>query len=166
MGKVFESFGADTRVYVISILGIQNSGKSTLLNTLFGSEFTVKDGRCTKGANWKLLRVNQQYIPYIEYILIIDTEGLMALEANTRKYDRQLTLFAMAVSHMILFNNNEELEAGVRDYLGCCIDSLASFEGPTLPRPALFLIINQLIDTNKEMSNQIEYIRRASGSRS
>lgn len=38
------------RVFVISILGLQSSGKSTLLNTMFGLHFSVSAGRCTRGA--------------------------------------------------------------------------------------------------------------------
>ena len=34
---------------VISILEAQNSGKSTLLNYLFGCRFLTSSGRCTKG---------------------------------------------------------------------------------------------------------------------
>ncbi|CAG8772298.1 1929_t:CDS:1, partial [Cetraspora pellucida] len=37
------------KIFVISILGLQSSGKSTLLNTLFASKFAVSTGRCTKG---------------------------------------------------------------------------------------------------------------------
>lgn len=37
------------KFFVISIIGPQNSGKSTLLNFLFGSLFEVREGRCTRG---------------------------------------------------------------------------------------------------------------------
>ena len=37
------------RFFVISIIGPQNSGKSTLLNYMFGTLFDVRDGRCTRG---------------------------------------------------------------------------------------------------------------------
>lgn len=43
---------------VITVLGPQSSGKSTLLNYLFGSKFNVSVGRCTKGLNAVLLRTN------------------------------------------------------------------------------------------------------------
>ncbi|CAF3017611.1 unnamed protein product [Rotaria socialis] len=38
-----------SKVFVISIIGPQNSGKSTLLNYMFGTLFDVRDGRCTRG---------------------------------------------------------------------------------------------------------------------
>ncbi len=36
-------------VMVIGIVGRQSSGKSTLLNTVFGCDFMSSTGRCTKG---------------------------------------------------------------------------------------------------------------------
>lgn len=46
--KVFELFPGK-KFFVISVIGPQNSGKSTLLNFLFGTLFEARDGRCTKG---------------------------------------------------------------------------------------------------------------------
>ena len=48
LSKVFQLF-PDKRFFVISIIGPQNSGKSTLFNFLFGSSFEAHDGRCTQG---------------------------------------------------------------------------------------------------------------------
>ena len=46
--KVFGLF-PNKKIFVISIIGPKNSGKSTLLNFLFGTLFEAHDGRCTKG---------------------------------------------------------------------------------------------------------------------
>ena len=43
------------KLFVLSILGVQSSGKSTLLNTMFGLQFNVSAGRCTRGAFVRLL---------------------------------------------------------------------------------------------------------------
>ena len=40
----------NAKIFVISALGIQSSGKATLVNTMFGLEFRVSAGRCTRGA--------------------------------------------------------------------------------------------------------------------
>jgi hypothetical protein len=37
------------KIFVMSIIGPQNSGKSTLFNFLFGTLFEVREGRCTRG---------------------------------------------------------------------------------------------------------------------
>lgn len=36
-------------VIVIGIVGLQSSGKSTILNSVFGCDFMSSVGRCTKG---------------------------------------------------------------------------------------------------------------------
>ncbi len=46
--KVFQLFH-NKKIFVISIVGPQNSGRSTLFNFLFGTLFEVREGRCTKG---------------------------------------------------------------------------------------------------------------------
>ena len=37
------------KALVVSVFGPQSSGKSTLLNYLFGTQFLSSTGRCTKG---------------------------------------------------------------------------------------------------------------------
>jgi ABC-type lipoprotein export system ATPase subunit len=39
----------DEKVLVLSVIGPQSSGKSTLLNFLFGCDFLTSTGRCTRG---------------------------------------------------------------------------------------------------------------------
>ena len=48
----------ENELIVITILGPQSSGKSTLLNFLMGAKFHVSAGRCTKGLNAMLLRTD------------------------------------------------------------------------------------------------------------
>lgn len=47
--------GRSIRVFVISILGVQKAGKSSLLNVMFGSRFRTSIERCTRGLNMQLL---------------------------------------------------------------------------------------------------------------
>uniref|UniRef100_A0A8C1PPP2 VLIG-type G domain-containing protein n=1 Tax=Cyprinus carpio TaxID=7962 RepID=A0A8C1PPP2_CYPCA len=50
----------DQRVFVLSVLGLQSSGKSTMLNAMFGLQFAVSAGRCTRGAFMQLIRVSDE----------------------------------------------------------------------------------------------------------
>ncbi|CAF4546021.1 unnamed protein product, partial [Didymodactylos carnosus] len=91
--KILSKF-VSKRIPVISIIGPQNSGKSTLLNYMFGTLFDVREGRCTRGIYGslvKLIKSNQNSnntlgrtlsaeIPDIDYIMLIDTEGLLSIE--------------------------------------------------------------------------------------
>ena len=68
----------DKRLLVLSVLGIQSSGKSTLLNTMFGLQFAVSAGRCTRGAYMQLVPVEESADLPFDYIVVIDSEGLRA----------------------------------------------------------------------------------------
>ena len=62
-----------------------NSGKSLLLNFLFGTLFSVSDGRTTRGVYGTLIKSK---IPEFDYFLILDTEGLVSIEKDDSYYDR------------------------------------------------------------------------------
>ncbi|TRY60676.1 hypothetical protein DNTS_029372 [Danionella cerebrum] len=74
------------RVFVLSVLGVQSSGKSTMLNAMFGLQFAVSAGRCTRGAFMQLVKVSEELKEKeqlkFDYILVVDTEGLHALELS------------------------------------------------------------------------------------
>ena len=73
LDKVKEMLG-DKRLFILSVLGIQSTGKSTLLNTMFALQFAVSAGKCTRGAFIQLLPLNEQLRADIkcDYLLIVD----------------------------------------------------------------------------------------------
>ncbi|XP_069055058.1 interferon-induced very large GTPase 1-like [Lepisosteus oculatus] len=83
LDKLIHKVG-DKQIFVLSILGVQSSGKSTLLNTMFGLHFPVSAGRCTRGAFMQLVTVDQKIRDELQYdfVLIVDTEGLRSPEIN------------------------------------------------------------------------------------
>ena len=91
---------------IVTIIGPQSSGKSTLLNLLFGSKFHVSAGRCTKGLNAMLIRLND---PQFREILLLDSEGLFSIERDDTKFDRSMTIFCLTVSNLLLINIKGEL---------------------------------------------------------
>ncbi|XP_027766745.1 interferon-induced very large GTPase 1-like, partial [Empidonax traillii] len=63
VGAIFDSLIerlGDKRVFVLSVLGLQSTGKSTLLSALFGLQFNVSAGRCTQGVFMQLLPLDEQ----------------------------------------------------------------------------------------------------------
>ena len=58
---------------VVTILGPQSSGKSTLLNFLFGCDFATSEGRCTRGVYGTFFRVKDSKIANFDGIFVIDT---------------------------------------------------------------------------------------------
>ncbi|XP_071956973.1 interferon-induced very large GTPase 1-like [Antedon mediterranea] len=62
LNAVFNCLKAKIRnkkLFVLSVVGVQGSGKSTMLNTMFGLKFAVDAGRCTKGAFAQLVPLDE-----------------------------------------------------------------------------------------------------------
>ncbi|XP_071124126.1 interferon-induced very large GTPase 1-like [Mytilus edulis] len=106
------------KLLALSVLGIQSSGKSTLLNTMFGFQFAVSAGRCTRGVYAQLMPVENTAFPF-DYILVIDTEGLRALElADLKKsHDNELATFVVGLGDMTIVNIKGENTSEVKDVL-------------------------------------------------
>ncbi|XP_071810649.1 interferon-induced very large GTPase 1-like [Apostichopus japonicus] len=107
--KVVASRLKNALVCAIAVLGIQSSGKSTLLNSMFGVRFAVSAGRCTRGVFIQLLKVHEDLREETncDYIIIIDTEGLKAPERSLRDdfmHDNELATFALCLADVTIIN--------------------------------------------------------------
>ncbi|KAG1966948.1 interferon-induced very large GTPase 1-like [Pimephales promelas] len=112
----------DQRVFVLSVLGIQSSGKSTMLNAMFGLQFAVSAGRCTRGAFMQLVKVSDEMKTQMnfDYILVVDTEGLRALELAGRSiqhHDNELATFVVGLANLTLINIFGENPSEMQDIL-------------------------------------------------
>ena len=107
------------RLFVLSVLGIQSSGKSTLLNTMFGLQFTVSAGRCTRGAYMQLIPVDDHAKLRFDYIVVLDTEGLRAPELGQLKYehDNELATLVIGLGDVTMVNIKGENTAEIKDIL-------------------------------------------------
>ncbi|XP_053390565.1 interferon-induced very large GTPase 1-like [Mercenaria mercenaria] len=120
IGKVFEKVSeimGSPKVLTMSILGIQSSGKSTLLNTMFGSQFPTSVGRCTKGIQMKLLPLRIDNL--FQYILVLDTEGLRAPDDSDEKcnFDNQMATIITGLGDITVMNVMGENAMAIRDIL-------------------------------------------------
>ncbi|CAF3963734.1 unnamed protein product [Rotaria sordida] len=171
LAKILSKF-ASKRILVISIIGPQNSGKSTLLNYMFGTLFDVREGRCTRGIYGSLVKLNKSNqncnnSPYrafgaeisnIDYIMLIDTEGLLSIEKNDSEYDRRLVLFCLAVSHLVIINMMGDVNETLKDMLTLCADSLKQIGVNKVNQPIVHFVLNQKADPN--LKNHTEAIER------
>ncbi|XP_054916121.1 interferon-induced very large GTPase 1-like [Poeciliopsis prolifica] len=111
----------DLKVFVLSVLGLQSSGKSTMLNAMFGLQFAVSAGRCTKGAFMQLVKISEEIKKdfNFDYLLAVDAEGLRALEleSTTLQHDNELATFVVGVGNMTLINIFGETPAEMQDIL-------------------------------------------------
>ena len=129
MKAVFEAIKNQTkcRVCLLSVLGIQSSGKSTLLNSMFGLQFAVSAGRCTRGVYAQLIPVNKdQSSLQFDYVMVIDTEGLRAPELADEKFhhDNELATFVIGLGDYIIINVKGENIADMENVLQIVIHSL------------------------------------------
>ncbi|XP_030051402.1 interferon-induced very large GTPase 1-like [Microcaecilia unicolor] len=145
----------DKKVFVLSVLGIQSTGKSTLLNAMFGLQFAVSAGRCTRGAFMQLVKVEEKLCQEMnfDFLLVIDTEGLRALElANkaTLNHDNELATFVIGIGNMTLINIFGENPSEMQDILQIAVQAFLRMKQVNLSPSCLFVHQNVGEITAKE----------------
>ncbi|XP_051988820.1 interferon-induced very large GTPase 1-like [Xyrauchen texanus] len=134
----------DHSVFVLSVLGVQSSGKSTMLNAMFGLQFAVSAGRCTRGAFMQLVRVSEQMKAQLkfDYILVVDTEGLRAPELagrSTRLHDNELATFVVGLGHLTLINIFGENPSEMQDTLQIVVQAFLRMKKVRLNPSCMFV---------------------------
>ncbi|XP_073704673.1 interferon-induced very large GTPase 1-like [Garra rufa] len=145
----------DISVYVLSVLGIQSSGKSTMLNAMFGLQFAVSAGRCTRGAFMQLVRVSEEMKAKLkfDYILVLDSEGLRGLELagkSTRNHDNEMATFVVGLGNMTLINILGENTAEMQDILQIVVQAFLRMKKIRLSPSCMFVHQNISDVTAKE----------------
>ena len=98
-------YGTSSSLFKVSVLGAQSSGKSTLLNTIFGLNFPVSSGRCTRGAYMQLVKVDTSIKEMLgcNYLAVIDSEGLMSRsKSDDCDFDNEISTFIIGLSDLTL----------------------------------------------------------------
>ena len=140
---------------VLSIIGPQSSGKSTLLNYVFGCKFLTSSGRCTRGVYGSILELNKP-INKSKFLLVLDTEGIDAAErqnissSSSIHFDRTLILFCLSVSNIVIINLPGELNNEMQEILKICAFSLNHLKVHTANMPKIIFVLNQIADPNLE----------------
>ncbi|MDP2434861.1 MAG: hypothetical protein Q8P67_03890 [archaeon] len=87
---------------VVAILGPQSSGKSTLLNLLFGTTFAVLDATTRRGQTTKGVWCSKALEAPV---LVLDVEGTDGRErADDMNFERKSSLFSLALAPVLLIN--------------------------------------------------------------
>ncbi|XP_034004706.1 interferon-induced very large GTPase 1-like isoform X2 [Trematomus bernacchii] len=111
------------KILVVTVLGVQSTGKSTLLNTMFGVQFAVSSGRCTRGAFMLLIKINEDVRKDLncDFMVIIDTEGLKSPELaqldNSHEHDNELATLVVGLSDITIINIAMENSTEMKDIL-------------------------------------------------
>ncbi|KAM9400459.1 interferon-induced very large GTPase 1-like isoform 3-T3 [Salvelinus alpinus] len=111
------------KILVVTVLGVQSTGKSTLLNTMFGVQFAVSSGRCTRGAFLLLIKVKEDFKKELncDFVVIIDTEGLKSPELaqldDSFEHDNELATLVVGLSDVTIINIAMENSTEMKDIL-------------------------------------------------
>ncbi|XP_067109564.1 interferon-induced very large GTPase 1-like [Osmerus mordax] len=143
LDQVIKKLG-DQRVFVLSVLGIQSTGKSTMLNAMFGLQFAVSAGRCTRGAFMQLMKVadDKRAELKIDFVVVIDTEGLRALELAGRAtlhHDNELATFVIGLGNMTLINIFGENPAEMQDIIQIAVQAFMRMKKVNLSPSCVFV---------------------------
>lgn len=98
----------NSKLKVITIIGAENSGKSTLLNTMFGVRFAISKATWTRGAYISVINVSEDTREELgcDCIMIIDTEGLKPLqmveEDHSHECDKEVASLCVALSDVTI----------------------------------------------------------------
>ncbi|KAI6660024.1 Interferon-induced very large GTPase 1-like isoform X3 [Oopsacas minuta] len=121
--------GENNRIFVVSIIGIQSSGKSTLLNTMFGLHFPVSSGRCTRGVFMQFIAIDPALTSKLgyNYLVVLDTEGLRAPELSGEisfSHDNELATFVVGLCDLTIINLFGEDQSQFQDILQIAVLAL------------------------------------------
>ncbi|XP_005533088.1 PREDICTED: interferon-induced very large GTPase 1-like [Pseudopodoces humilis] len=160
VGAIFDSLMGrlgDKRVFVLSVLGIQSTGKSTLLNAMFGLQFSVSAGRCTRGAFMQLIPVGEELQQDLgfDFVLVVDTEGLRATEMASKQslnHDNELATFVIGVGNMTVINVFGENPSEMQDVLQIAVQAFLRMKKVNLSPSCLFVHQNVGEATAKEQN--------------
>ncbi|XP_039530345.1 interferon-induced very large GTPase 1 [Pimephales promelas] len=142
--ELVKKLGKKTRIFVLSILGVQSSGKSTMLNAMFGLQFAVSAGRCTKGAFMQLIKISEEMKTELkfDYILVVDTEGLRAPELagrSTTHRDNEMATFVVGLGNMTLINIFGENPSEMQDTLQIVVQAFMRMKNVRLSPSCIFV---------------------------
>ncbi|XP_055743551.1 up-regulator of cell proliferation-like [Salvelinus fontinalis] len=121
--ELHRKVGEKSKLLVLTVLGVQSTGKSTLLNTMFGVQFPVSSGRCTRGAFMLFLRVGEDMRKDLrcDFIILIDTEGLkspsLAQLDESCEHDNELATLVIGLSDITIINVAMENSTEMNDVL-------------------------------------------------
>ena len=105
------------------------------------------------------IRENKLVPPDYDYILAIDTEGILSLEKGDEQYGKRLVLFCLAVSHLVLFNISGQITDTIEKLFLLCTQSLNHIGTTRVTKPLVRFILNQQNNPNKQdVENQLRIL--------
>ncbi|EFX61438.1 hypothetical protein DAPPUDRAFT_339568 [Daphnia pulex] len=142
-------------------MGVQSSGKSTLLNTMFGTRMRTSIGQCTRGVNMQLLDFEGR--PEYDYILLLDTEGTRPPEYHglrgSEKRENQMAILSSVQSDATIVIMSGTNDLAVKEILPIVLmayqgSKLAEDNGGRLSS-RMFFVYNRINTSQKNKLGSI-----------
>ncbi|KAI4797671.1 hypothetical protein KUCAC02_024930 [Chaenocephalus aceratus] len=147
------------KILVVTVLGVQSTGKSTLLNTMFGVQFAVSSGRCTRGAFMLLIEINEDVKKDLncDFMVIIDTEGLKSPELaqldNSHEHDNELATLVVGLSDITIINIAMENSTEMKDILQIVVHAFLRMTEMNKKKPKCQFVHQNVSDVSAHDKN-------------
>ena len=122
---------------VVSIMGKQSSGKSYLMNQLFGCRYDVASSRCTDGIWLSVNRVEGRLV------VVLDCEGLFSQE-RTEQEEMKLCLYVSSLSDVTIINSDMNFSKHLIDFLTKFSNAASRLHGERLFQGVLYIVIRDV----------------------
>lgn len=142
---------SSSKLKVITVIGAENSGKSTLLNTMFGVRFAVNVGTCTRGAFIQLISVSKDIRKELgcDCIMLIDTEGLkphrMVRDDHSHERDKEVASLAVALSDVVVVSISND-SSREKDLWEMVCHAFARLKGVSKKKPVCHFVHTNMYD--------------------
>ncbi|CDW83834.1 UNKNOWN [Stylonychia lemnae] len=129
-------------IKVVSIVGRQSSGKSYVMNRIFGTRFNVAATRCTDGI-WMSFVELKDSLGIKRQFLVLDCEGLFSTRRNQIE-EIKLCLTLSAISDMMILNQDLAFSRHLNQLFTNFSKSMGRIKGQKLFKGSLMMMIRDV----------------------
>ncbi|CAK92191.1 unnamed protein product (macronuclear) [Paramecium tetraurelia] len=136
------------KIFVVGIIGKQSSGKSYLLNRVFGTRFSVSSARCTDGIWGSVAYIEDQIF------LILDCEGLFN-GARTDKEEIKMLAFLTAICDITILNSDLTLSRHLDDLFKNLVEASKQLNDQDLFKGILYFVLRDVSSNDNSGAEQV-----------
>lgn len=133
------------RIGVVSIIGRQSSGKSYMLNRMFGTRFNVAATRCTDGI-WMSTSVIEHQGKQV-LLVVLDCEGLFSI-ARSAAEETKLCLTLSAISDIFIVNQDLSYSRNINTLLNNLSAAVGKLKGRQLFQGCLVFFVRDVSESS------------------
>ncbi|CAD8183410.1 unnamed protein product [Paramecium pentaurelia] len=147
----------NNKIFVVGIIGKQSSGKSYLLNRVFGTRFSVSSARCTDGVWGSIAYIEDQTF------LVLDCEGLFN-GARTDKEEIKMLAFLTALCDITILNSDLTFNRHFNDLFNHLVEASKQLNDEKLFKGILYFVLRDVSSNDnsgaeKELLTNLERLK-------